>query len=183
MGYRDELGAAQHRIQDLEQQVRELKGEDAPPPEPPQSPPPKRGRGCAIFGVPLALILVVGACVAGCPLMVRGCGAMGGETEDAMAALKRCDYAREALGNDVGWGAVGCANCEGEGGGDPLNGGCHSNATWQMPVSGSKGRGSYTFHFTTPPGGKQTFDGGNVVVNGERISIPMRGSDCKAYKL
>lgn len=181
MGYRDDLEAAQHRIHDLEQQVRELKGEASPPPEP-RPEPPRKGRGAVIFGVPVALLLVVGACVAGCPMLTRACGTIGGETDAAMAALRQCKRAREVLGDDVGWGNVGCSNCESEGGGDPLNGGCHSSATWQMPVSGSRGRGSYVFHFTTPPGGKQTFGGGNVVVDGERISIPQTGSECTSYK-
>jgi hypothetical protein len=184
VGYRNDLEAAQNRIHDLEQQVRDLKGEGQPPPPPePDQVPKARSGSIAIFGVPLAIILVVGFCVAGCPMMVRGCGAVSGETEPALAALQRCQHARTLLGDDVGWGMVGCSNCESEGGGDPINGGCHSNATWQMPVSGSKGHGSYTFHFSTPPGGKQKFTGGNVAVStGERLSIPAEGNDCTVFK-
>ena len=203
MSYRDELEAAQQRIADLENQVMELKEPvPVPPPVPvpvaaaggmparrrdgpdPEGavlagPPSPRRLGCALFGVPIGLLLVVGACVAGCPLAARGCGAVGGETDEALAALKRCPSAREELGSDLGWAAVGCANCESESGGDPLNGGCHGSASWQMPVSGSRGSGSYNFRFSTPPGGKQQFSGGSVALSsGGRLSIPATGSEC-----
>jgi len=195
MSYRDELEAAQQRIADLENQVEELKepapvaaaegmhARRTPGPEPEGAamagPPSPKRSGCALFGVPAGLLLVVGACVAGCPLAARGWGAVGGETDAALAALERCPSAREELGSDLGWAAVGCANCESESGGDPLNGGCHGSASWQMPVSGSRGSGSYNFHFSTPPGGKQQFSGGTVALSsGGRLSIPATGSDC-----
>jgi hypothetical protein len=146
--------------------------------------PSSKGRsGYAIFGVPLGLIVVVGMCVAGCPMMTRGCGAIGGETDEAMAALQRCERAKHSLGEDLHWGVVGCSNCEGESGGDPINAGCHSNSSWQMPVSGAAGRGSYDFHFAKPPGGKQVFTGGRVTMSdGESISIPATGTDCTSFK-
>ncbi len=190
MAYRDELEAAQRRIQDLESQVHDLKH-----PNPPDRAPPRRtdgpgpgpeteaaaskGAGCVLFGIPVGLLLVVGFFVAGFPLIARACGASGGETDAALGALRRCSAAREQLGEDVDWAAVGCANCESESGGDPINGGCHSNSSWQMPVSGSRGRGSYQFGFSALPGKKQEFNGGSVsLANGGRLSIPATGSAC-----
>lgn len=78
-----------------------------------------------------------------------------------LAELERCPIAREELGSDLGWAAVGCANCESESG------------------VGSRGSGSYDFHFSTPPGGKQQFSGGSVALSsGGRPSNPATGSDC-----
>lgn len=95
-----------------------------------------------------------------------------------MRALRACPKATQALGDDVGWGAVGCANCEGQGGGDPLNGGCHSSSDWQMPVTGSRGHGSYSWSFSQPPGKSTQFNGGRVTMaNGESISIGPNGCD------
>jgi hypothetical protein len=97
---------------------------------------------------------------------------MTNATEPAITALRACPKARAALGDDVGWGSYGCANCEGEGGGDPFNGGCHSSSDWEMPVSGSLGRGSYHWSFSSPPGKPAQFNGGQVMLsNGESISI------------
>ena len=97
-------------------------------------------------------------------------------TEPALTALRACAKARAALGEDVSWGAYGCANCEGGSGGDPLNGGCHSSSDWQMPVSGSRGRGSYHWSLSAPPGKPTRFDGGQVVLStGDTISITPSG--------
>jgi hypothetical protein len=44
---------------------------------------------------------------------------------------------------------------------------------------GSRGRGSYEFHFSTPPGGTQQFSGGSVALSsGGRLSIPASGNPC-----
>jgi len=93
-----------------------------------------------------------------------------------MAALRACPRAQQLLGDDIGWGMVGCANCEGQGGGDPFNGGCHSSSDWYMPVSGSRGRGSYSWSFSQQPGKSIHFDGGRVTMaSGESISIGPSG--------
>jgi hypothetical protein len=179
MGYRDELEAAQNRIAELEDRVREAeeaKAQPTPPPPDHPSQPSKRRRTTTFLGVPIGIALIAGSCAFGEPLCGRACGAASGETEPAMRALRACPKAREALGDDVGWGAYGCANCQGEGGGDPLNGGCHSTSDWQMPVSGARGRGSYEWSFTSPPGRPAVFHGGSVTTStGERIVIEPDG--------
>lgn len=184
MTYRDDLEAAQHRIAELERQLEELKGTKAPPVvNPPlveESPSlPKRSfGGRTIAGFPVVIALIAGSCAVGQPLCGRACGAMTDSTEPAMKALRACSRAQQELGDDIHWGMVGCANCEGEGGGDPFNGGCHSSSDWQMPVSGSRGHGSYTWSFSQPAGKSVQFNGGRVTMaNGNSISISPNGCD------
>lgn len=180
MTYRDDLEAAQRRIAELEGRVREMEGDkEAPPPVDPLPEPPRRGwAGATLLGVPIGIVLLAGSCALGQPLCGRACGSMSGGTEPAMAALRSCPAAREALGDDVGWGVYGCANCESEGGGDPMNGGCHSSSDWQMPVSGNRGRGTYRWSFSQPPGQKERFTGGQVTLSdGRSIGIGPNGCD------
>lgn len=147
-----------------------------PPEELAPSPPKTSWSKKTIVGIPLGIVFIAGSCAFGQPLCGRACGTMTDATPPAMAALRACPQARAALGDDVGWGAYGCANCEGGGGGDPLNGGCHSSSDWQMPVSGSRGRGTYSWSFISPPGKPAQFSGGSVVLsNGETISISAAG--------
>lgn len=180
MGYRDDLEAAQHRIAELEDRLREAedKGEPTPPPSEPPLPTPAPRRRLSILGLPIGIVLVAGSCAVGEPLLGRACGAASGSTEPAMKALRACPKAIEALGPDVDWGMYGCANCEGQGGGDPLNGGCHSSSDWTMPVSGQRGRGTYSWSFTKPAGQPEMFTGGNITMsNGAMISIGPKGCD------
>lgn len=184
VGYRDDLEAAQRRIAELEDRVGELQGTKRPPmANPPPSElaprlPTTSWSGKTILGIPVAVVFLAGSCAVAQPLCGRACGAMTDETAPAMTALRACAKARAALGDDVGWGAYGCANCEGGSGGDPLNGGCHSSSDWQMPVSGSRGHGSYTWSSSALPGKPSTFTGGRVVVSGgDSISISPNGCD------
>ena len=181
MSYRDDLEAAQQRIAELESRVQELQGTKPPAPGPPPTELSPRatakvGGGRTLLGIPIGVVFLAGSCAFAQPLCGRACGSMTDATEPALTALRACAKARAALGEDVSWGAYGCANCEGGSGGDPLNGGCHSSSDWQMPVSGSRGRGSYHWSLSAPPGKPTRFDGGQVVLStGDTISITPSG--------
>ncbi len=189
MSYRDDLEASQEKVRRLEQEIRELKG-DVPAPrtdgpsDPDASLPSakKKSGNLGCLGIPIGLFVIVGACVVGSPILARGCGSMSGETEEPLQRLRACEAAKDALGADVGWANVGCANCESESGGDPVNSGCHSSSSWSLPVSGAKGRGSYTYSYDQPAGKPKRFTGGNVTLSsGGHISIAADGP-CRLYE-
>lgn len=182
--HRDDLGAAHERIRQLEAQVEELKGEKAPgsaksdPPEQPKDPPQKGGGASyALLGFPV-LILLIGSCIAGSTRACIACNAS--ETDSALKALQACPAAKESLGEDIGWSMMGCSNYESGTGGDPLNGGCHSSADYTTPVSGTKGRGSYSFSTNSPAKGPPQFTGGTLrLQDGSWISIRADGTCSK----
>ncbi len=182
--YKDDLEAAQERIRALENQVAELKGEHAQavaaPPNVAEAPPVKKvtkanKTGCALSGVTVVvLIFLLVSC------STRACIACDSEvTDPALAAVNKCDAVRAELGDDIGWSMMGCSNYRSRSGGDPLNGGCHSSASYSVPISGSKGRGTYSFSSSSPPGKPNKFNGGWVwVPSGKNISINADGT-CK----
>lgn len=169
--HRDELGAAHERIEHLQARVAELEGKNVAP-----SPEKKGGGGAAVglLGLPVMVLVIVGCIVLG----GRACIACNAsETDPALAALRGCPAAAEALGRDIGWSMAGCSNYESGAGGDPMNGGCHSSASYVMPVSGTKGRGSYSFSTSSPTRGAPTFDGGRVTLtDGRTIGINSNGT-------
>jgi hypothetical protein len=180
MGYRDDLEAAQQRIKDLENQVADLKEKNAPPPTTPIGAPPakkvtkeKAKPGC-IFGGIGGFALFVFVLVTSC---TRACVACDSEvTDPALAALNKCPAVKEVLGEDIGWSMIGCSNYRGRSGGDPVNSGCHSSASYSMPVSGTKARGTYNFSSSAPPGQSNRFMGGSVwLPNGKYVSISADG--------
>jgi hypothetical protein len=178
MPHRDDLGAAHDRIRELEERVRELEGGPVPPPEPPPGlePPPGTRSRRGLLGIPFGVAFIAAGVVFGPAACGRGCAAMSPEeTEPAMAALRKCPAAQELLGDGIDWAWVGCANYESESGGDPTSGGCHGNASWQMPVRGSKARGSYEFSSSQLPGKDWAFTGGRLLAGGAIVTIAQNG--------
>jgi hypothetical protein len=92
----------------------------------------KGAAGCAIPSV------VVGIALMFVFVSPKTCATImiSGETESAMAAVRKCPRAMELLGSDPSPSWVGCANGQSESGCDSGQG------SWSMPVSGSKARGS-----------------------------------------
>lgn len=67
-------------------------------------------------------------------------GSCMGYHEFVMQTLRDCPQAEVVLGDDIGLGWVGmsCGSAETDGG--------HGQASWTLPVQGSKGSGSYSFY-------------------------------------
>lgn len=180
MPHRNDLEAAHARIRKLEEELADLKGEKKPPPTPVTKPVAPAGKpGCAVFALLVGLfgLLSVGGVTCGS----QGCLRMSDEGAVALAALKKCERARELLGEDIDYSVVGCTNYKSRGGGDPLNGGCTGSSSWTTPVAGSKGRGSYVFSSVKPPGGDYEFTGGTLYVDGEVVMVRADG-ECDAVK-
>lgn len=178
MSYRDDLQAAQERIRKLEDEMRELKS----PPKAEATPAAKTqgsAGGCWVLFVGLFLLVLVFGGSVTCGL--QGCLRTDSQAEVALDALRKCPRARELLGEDIGWSAVGCTNYKSKSGGDPLNGGCSGHAGWTAPVSGSKGRGSYVFSSSKPAGGKLSFTNGTLSVRGEYVIVQPDGT-CTSTK-
>jgi hypothetical protein len=174
MKYRDDLEAAQQRIHELENRVQELEEKKKPPEVPAatrakgKAPP---AVGCAFGGMGL-VAFIVGLTVFG----AHGCLACNSDvTDPALEALKRCPAAREMLGDDIGWSFVGCHTYKSGTGGDPFNGGCSSSQSYRVPVSGSKGRGSYVFSASQPAGKDNAFQSGVLFMNGKTVMVPADG--------
>jgi hypothetical protein len=85
-------------------------------------------------GVGIALLLSTGG-----PFFSTCSGGCGGYEGLVMDTLRVCPKARELLGDDVRESYVGCA-C-----GQMETGGGTGNASWSVPVSGSRGRGTYEY--------------------------------------
>ncbi len=182
--YRDDLEAAQARIRELEEKVRDLETREAPPAAPPVPPAPhpprrsaasraraKRETSKAAIGVPLVVLGLVAFIAFGSPTCARGCAAIDGEGEVAMAALRACPGARDVLGEDIAWSPIGCGNCSSKSGGDPINSGCHSSTRYTVPVSGAKSRGSYVFGSSTSTSGARRQSTGVVTTSTHTIMI------------
>lgn len=184
--YRDDLEAAQNRIRDLEDKVRDLSGGGAPAPPAAPTPPPREPRarrhrkgsaaaGCGGLG---GLLFFIFAIIMGGP---RACIACNGDvTDPALAALNNCPPAKEALGDDIGWSMIGCSNYKSRSGGDPLNQGCHSSASYNSPVSGTKARGTYYFSSRATPGEDSKFSGGTLWVPGNKHIVINADGTCRA---
>lgn len=101
----------------------------------------------AILG---ALIVAI---VFGTPLIGIGSGACMGYYPGVMDRLKSCDKAGELLGEDIGVSYYGlsCGFAKSEGG--------YGRVTWKFPVSGSRGRGTYSFYLERHGGGWQMLRG------------------------
>jgi len=185
MAYRDELEAARARIAELETKVAELESAKAPEPSPP--PPPRRTRSKgdgtrkAAVGVPLTVLGLVGVIAFGSPTCARGCATVSGEGDEAIAALRACPAARDVLGDDIGWSAVGCGNCKSRSGGDPTTTGCQSSSYYSIPVSGTKSRGTYSFGSSTR-GGTRRRSSGFVTTSTHTITVEPDGR-CTAHPL
>ncbi len=193
MDYRDELEAARRRAAQLEDRIRDLEEEKRsathPPlgsPRPPAPPGPATS-GLRVFkpaakvnfglaGV-LVFVLFGFGISTGC---TRGCLAAEGDLDAlALGALRACAPARALLGDDVDYSLVGCANLRSRSGGDPLVG-MHSSASWQLPVAGSAGRGSFEFSTVSPPNASTRFLGGRLITKSGVIVIPPDGASCVA---
>jgi hypothetical protein len=194
MKYRDDLEAAQQRIQELQNRVEELEQQKNDKDKPSTSEPsekekgtatkgsggsPGRAAGCAVGGLSGLVLFIVGITVFGTHACVA-CNS--GVTDPALEALRKCPAAREILGDDIGWSVVGCTNYRSGSGGDPINQGCHSSQSFQVPVSGTKGRGSYRFSASQPAGKDNRFTGGSLYVPGQYVSISSDGT-CSSHSL
>jgi len=85
-------------------------------------------------------ILIVIAAPFGLPLLSIFAGTSSGYQDFVMGKLQACPHARALLGEDVGPSYVGIA-C-----GSSESGGGRDYAKWSVPVSGSKGRGTYSYY-------------------------------------
>ncbi len=87
-----------------------------------------------IFGILLMVIIF------GTPLIGIGTGACMGYYPGVIDKLRSCHKAGEMLGDDIGVSYYGlsCGFAKSEGG--------YGRVTWKLPVSGSEGRGTFSFY-------------------------------------
>ena len=129
--------------------------------------PPSRGVGkkgcfgCLMFG-PGSLGLFIPMAVLFCPKM---CATLDESHRVAMEELKGCARAREVLGEDLDAAWVGTSSGESSSG---VNSG---SASWSLTVSGSRGRGDYSFSAQKDVNGWHVTSA-TLIANGETISIP-----------
>jgi len=92
-------------------------------------------RGKRLGGSILFVVVAVLFGATGLPLFARASGGCTGTNEPVLAVIRDCPAAVSALGDDIGFGWVGCAH------GSSETGGGNGEASWRMPVSGSKASG------------------------------------------
>lgn len=124
----------------------------------------RSGRGAgAMFGS-LFFFAIVTSLVFG-----TNCGRfaakMSGYEEVVFGPLQSCGLVEEALGDDIGIAMVGCQT------GTTQTSPGSGSAAWQMPVSGSKGRGSYGFTATKGSDGRWELRGGLLKVEDRVINV------------
>lgn len=85
-------------------------------------------------------VLIVIAAPFGLPAFAMFAGHSSGYQDFVMGKLQACPHARALLGEDAGPSYVGLA-C----GSSETEGGMHGHAQWNVPVSGSIGRGTYSY--------------------------------------
>ena len=174
MSYRDDLEAAQARIKELENRVKDLSE------KPTETEPTKRKQtntkssvGYAFGGLSGLVVFILLIVLGG----TRACVACNSDTTDpALAALQKCPLARDLLGDDISWSVMGCANYRSRSGGDPINQGCHSSQSYDVPVSGTRGRGSFRFSTSSTPNAPARFRGGSLYAPGQYITIATDGT-------
>jgi len=88
------------------------------------------------FAIPAVIVVVAPFAL---PLLSLVAGKVSGYQDLVMGALQACPHARAMLGDNVGPSYVGLAM-----GSSETQGG-HGRASWRVPVSGSRGRGTYRY--------------------------------------
>ena len=93
---------------------------------------------------PIKTIVIIAIVVVAAPFALPAfsmfAGHSSGYQDFVMGKLQACPHARAALGEDVGPSYVGLAY------GSSESGGGRDYANWTVPVSGSKGRGTYEYY-------------------------------------
>jgi hypothetical protein len=123
----------------------------------------KKKRGKKIKAILIPILIVLAAPFA-LPVLSIAFGHMSGYQDVAMGKLQACPHARALLGEDVGPSFIGIA-C-----GSSESGGGNDFAQWTVPVSGSKGRGTYSYYLDGRGGG-WTMQSGTLEVDGQIVDI------------
>jgi hypothetical protein len=121
---------------------------------------PKKKSGPAALLVPVFLAGFVYMFICPKACLFR----LGGDQRAAINALRECPRARALLGDDPGPAWVGCMTGKSKSGCDT------GTSRWQLPVSGDKGRGTYSF-YATMTGGEWKLSAGTLEVGDETLDI------------
>jgi len=122
----------------------------------------------ALLGVPFVVLLVL-AVFAASPFLAT----CGGHDEVLTAAVRRCPRAIELLGDDAHPARLGMA-C-----GSTKTSGDSGTASWRMPYTGSRGRGTISFA-SYKNGGDWQIDRASLEIDGEEIDILACGGGAPA---
>jgi hypothetical protein len=117
----------------------------------------------------LVVILLVALPIVFSPVVCAGMGSCMGYHGPAMERLRACPAASQALGQPIRASYVGfsCGNAE--------TSGSSGNASWRMPVTGSRASGVYEFNAVLS-GGRWTITSGQVTVDGFTIDLANCGA-------
>jgi tetratricopeptide (TPR) repeat protein len=99
------------------------------------------------------------------PAFALFAGSSSGYQDFVIGKLQACQHARALLGEDVGPSYVGLAW-----GSSETEGGMHGHAQWHIPVSGSRGRGSYDYALELH-GGQWSMLHAQLDVDGQLVDI------------
>jgi hypothetical protein len=110
-------------------------------------------------GLGVVALLVIGA-----PVLATFCGTCDGYQGLVMDRLRACPEARGLLGDGIGESYFGCSCGQSE------TGGGTGNAAWSIPVSGSRGRGTYAYT-VEEHGGRWTMTEASLESQGRSIDV------------
>jgi hypothetical protein len=119
------------------------------------------------------VLVGTGVLSSGGPAMSNCSGACGGYQDLVMDTLRACPKANELLGEGIGPSWVGCS-C-----GQMQTAGATGNASWSVPVAGSRARGTYDYA-AEMHGGRWQMTYGTLDVDGANVDILACGAPVAA---